>query len=66
MMGGKPVPKDLLTFCKRELMHEAWRLLLDKEFRIGFKDGWVIKCADGVTRRIFPRILTYSADYPEK
>jgi hypothetical protein len=26
----------------------------------------VLKCADGVLRRIFPRIFTYSADYPEK
>lgn len=28
--------------------------------------GLVITCADDVTRRIFPRFFTYSADYPEK
>ena len=26
----------------------------------------MISCADGVIRRVFPRIFTYSADYPEK
>jgi Plavaka transposase len=47
-------------------MHAAWRLLLDDDFKEGWRNGWVIKCADGVIRRIFPRIFTYSADYPEK
>ncbi|KIM21418.1 hypothetical protein M408DRAFT_104783 [Serendipita vermifera MAFF 305830] len=63
---GMSASKDLLTFCKRELMHEAWRLLLDGDFMDGWKHGWVIKCGDGIMRRIFPRIFTYSADYPEK
>jgi hypothetical protein len=26
----------------------------------------VVKCADGIERRVYPRIFTYSADYPEK
>jgi Plavaka transposase len=65
VLGTTP-PKELLTFCKRELMHGAWHLLLDDDFKKGWTQGWVIKCADGVTRRIFPRIFTYSADYPEK
>lgn len=26
----------------------------------------VIRCADGVERRVYPRFFTYSADYPEK
>jgi hypothetical protein len=26
----------------------------------------VIKCCDGEWRRFYPRIFTYSADYPEK
>ncbi|KAF9232549.1 hypothetical protein BU15DRAFT_90630 [Melanogaster broomeanus] len=29
-------------------------------------NGVVITCYDGVKRRVFPRIFTYSADYPEK
>lgn len=28
--------------------------------------GIVLLCADGIARRVFPRIFTYSADYPEK
>jgi hypothetical protein len=56
----------LLTHCRRELMHEVWRVLLDKEFLHAYEHGIVIKCFDGVIRRIYPRIFTYSADYPEK
>ncbi|KAG2349309.1 hypothetical protein BDR05DRAFT_972390 [Suillus weaverae] len=26
----------------------------------------IIKCCDGITRHFYPRIFTYSADYPEK
>jgi hypothetical protein len=31
-----------------------------------YRDGMIVKCSDGVQRRLFPRIFTYSADYPEK
>ncbi|KAF8595074.1 hypothetical protein BDV93DRAFT_457696, partial [Ceratobasidium sp. AG-I] len=31
-----------------------------------YKLGLVIECADGIHRRLYPRIFTYSADYPEK
>ncbi|KAK0421714.1 hypothetical protein EV421DRAFT_1724714 [Armillaria borealis] len=58
--------KALLTHCRRELMHEAWKLLLDAEFVHAYIHGIVLKCADGVYRRVYPRIFTYSADYPEK
>jgi hypothetical protein len=43
-----------------------WNLLLDDAFIYTFKYGMVIKCADGVERRVYPRFFTYSADYPEK
>ncbi|KIO20707.1 hypothetical protein M407DRAFT_29645 [Tulasnella calospora MUT 4182] len=56
----------VLAHCRRELMHEAWKKLLDPEFLSAYEHGTVVKCADGVTRRLFPRIFTYSADYPEK
>jgi len=58
--------KDILTHCRRELMHAVWKLLLDDEFIHAYKYGMVIRCADGIERRIYPRIFTYSADYPEK
>lgn len=57
---------DVLTFCKRELMQCIWLLLLDDEFMKAYEHGMLVTCGDGVTRRLFPRIFTYSADYPEK
>ncbi|KAG9119749.1 hypothetical protein FRC07_005073 [Ceratobasidium sp. 392] len=65
-MHGKPPSEDLMTHLRRELMHAVWLSLLDDEFIDAWKNGVVIDCADGVRRRVFPRILTYSADYPEK
>jgi len=58
--------KDILAHCRRELVHAVWNLLLDDAFIHAFKYGIVIKCADGVERRVYPRFFTYSADYPEK
>ena len=58
--------KDILTHCRRELMHAVWRFLLDDDFIHAYKYGMVIKCADGIERRVYPRLFTYSADYPEK
>ncbi|OSD02393.1 hypothetical protein PYCCODRAFT_1410834 [Trametes coccinea BRFM310] len=63
---GTSISDDVLTFCKRELMQRIWLLLLDDEFLEAYKHGILVECGDGVTRRIFPRIFTYSADYPEK
>ncbi|KAH9919802.1 uncharacterized protein B0H18DRAFT_936945 [Fomitopsis serialis] len=62
--GKKSSP--ILTHCRRELFHAIWKHLLDEDFVKAYIDGIVIKCADGVTRRVYPRIFTYSADYPEK
>lgn len=56
----------MLAHLRRELMHEVWGKLLDDEFVHAWEHGKVIKCADGITRRVYPRIATYSADYPEK
>ena len=47
-------------------MHGSWRIVLDDEFVHAYKYGIVIRCADGILRRVYPRIFTYSADYPEK
>jgi hypothetical protein len=40
--------------------------MLDDDFVEAYQHGIVLRCADGVIRRIYPRIFTYSADYPEK
>jgi hypothetical protein len=47
-------------------MHAIWSLLLDEEFLHAYTYGIVIQCIDGIERRVYPRIFTYSADYPEK
>ena len=65
--GAKSATPAMLAHCRRELFHAAWLLLLDDpEFLKAYTQGLVITCLDGITRRIFPRIFTYSADYPEK
>lgn len=65
-MGGKGATKPFLAHCKRELMHAQLELLLDDDFLKAYKHGIVIICWDGMARRFYPRIFTYSADYPEK
>ncbi|KAK7015137.1 hypothetical protein VNI00_019203 [Paramarasmius palmivorus] len=62
----KTQQKDIRTHCRRELMHEVWKVLLTDAFIHACKYGFVVKCFDGKERRVFPRIFTYSADYPEK
>ncbi|KAI0822193.1 hypothetical protein BC628DRAFT_1391483 [Trametes gibbosa] len=64
--GGKSASAPLITHCRRELFHAQWECLLDDEFIHAYEHGLVIDCMDGVRRRIYPRIFTYSADYPEK
>ena len=65
--GGEKLPGDaLFTHCRRELFHAQWRDLLDDEFLQAYEHGMAFICGDGIKRRLFPRIFTYSADYPEK
>lgn len=63
---GKSPTIDILAHCRCELMLKILSVIFDKEFVRQYKEGAVILCADGISRRIFPRIFTYSADYPEK
>jgi Plavaka transposase len=56
----------LKTHCHREAFHAQWDVIFDDEFVEAYRHGIVIKCCDGVERRFYPRIFTYSADYPEK
>jgi hypothetical protein len=39
---------------------------MNPDFIHAYKHGMVVNCKDGIRRRIYPRIFTYSADYPEK
>lgn len=65
-LTGEGPPAEILTHCRRELMHGVLKIVLDDDFVEAYKHGIVLQCPDGVIRRIFPRIFTYSADYPEK
>jgi Plavaka transposase len=68
--AGESWPKyrlaPLLTHCKRELYHASWNILLDDAFMEAYEHGIVVTWMDGLERRFYPRIFTYSADYPEK
>ena len=55
-----------MTHCLREFFHEQWKILLDDEFIEAWIHGIDIQCPDGIERRFYPRIFTYSTDYPEK
>ncbi|KAJ3504239.1 hypothetical protein NMY22_g17988 [Coprinellus aureogranulatus] len=44
----------------------GWRVLLDEELLDAMKRGLCFTCPDGRKRCFYPRIFTYSADYPEK
>ncbi|KAF9230351.1 hypothetical protein BU15DRAFT_57343 [Melanogaster broomeanus] len=63
---GEASSADTYTHCKRELIQAIWNLLLDEKFMHAYRYGIVVQCADGITRRVFPRFFSYSADYPEK
>ncbi|KAJ3571968.1 hypothetical protein NP233_g3408 [Leucocoprinus birnbaumii] len=57
---------NIMAHCRRDLMHAVWRVLLDEKFLHAYRYRIVITCIDGIERRIYPRIFSYSADYPEK
>ncbi|KAI5980895.1 hypothetical protein EDD15DRAFT_2380722 [Pisolithus albus] len=63
---GTSATAAVLTHCKWEVMQAIWKFLLDDDFINAYEHGMVIEFPDGVSRRVFPRLLTYSADYPEK
>ncbi|KAK2460361.1 hypothetical protein APHAL10511_007526 [Amanita phalloides] len=63
---GKPATSHILTHLCRELMHEVWKIILDDEFIDGYTHGFLMEFTDGTVHQVFPRIFTYSADYPEK
>ena len=63
---GEGASDDTERFCRREIMHAMWTLLLDPEFRKAYEEGILWECGDKILRRLFPRLFIYSADYPEK
>jgi hypothetical protein len=64
--GGKAPNPAFMAHCHREFFHEQWKVILDDDLIEAWKHGIVIICWDGIKRRFYPRIFTYSADYKEK
>lgn len=65
-MDGKRPSDKFMAYCRREVLQAQWEILLDDDFLEAYQHGIVVECCDGITRRFYPRILTYSADYKEK
>jgi hypothetical protein len=63
---GTVASKEVLKFLRRDLIHAIWHLLLSDDFIHAYMYGIVVLCADGIERRLFPRLFLYSADYQEK
>jgi hypothetical protein len=54
----EPLTDETYTYCKHELIHAIWRLLLDDKFMDAYEHGIIIKCSDGITYRVFPQFFT--------
>lgn len=65
-LTGYGVSDEILAHCRSQLMHSVWKTLLDADFMEAYEHGIVIEWPDGTFRRVYPRVFTYSADYPEK
>lgn len=62
----KGASDNMLTHLGQELMQAIWLLLLNDAFTDSYINGIVLKFLDGIVRQLYPQILTYAADYPEK
>ncbi|KAG8767288.1 hypothetical protein FRC12_006324 [Ceratobasidium sp. 428] len=65
-LGGQVFNDHLQKHVRREIFQACTRDMLNDKFLDAYKNGIKIVCNDGVERRVYPRIMTYSADYPEK
>jgi len=63
---NKAATAAMLTHLRRELVQAVWMLLMDDEFMHAYIHGFLFQLVDGILHVLFPRFLTYSADYPEK
>lgn len=61
-----PPSAEVIRFCRRELFCQIWLLLMNEKFMKAYVNGILADGGDGVKRRYFLRLFTYSADYMEK
>lgn len=67
MTFGTTASDEVLSFLRRELWQDIWtKLLLTDGLKEAYENGILVKCADGIMRRLYIRFFTYSADYKEK
>ena len=67
MHYGRAASSGVLTFLKRELFHAVLtKVLFEPDFLDAYTNGIIFVCSDKTTRKLFPRIMAYSADYPER
>ena len=64
--GGKGPNGAFMAHCRREMYQAQWMIILDDEFLDAYRHGIVIKSCDNISRRFYPRMFMYSADYQEK
>ncbi|KAG6863862.1 hypothetical protein C0991_002577 [Blastosporella zonata] len=65
LFGRTPTP-GIITFLWQELIQAVWKHLLSDKFKVIYASGIVLKCGDGIWRRLYPRFFGYSADYKER
>ncbi|KAL5537155.1 hypothetical protein ACEPAF_978 [Sanghuangporus sanghuang] len=64
---GRGASAELFTYLRRQLMQAILSLVIfQPEFLEVYTTGVQFRCSDNVTHRLFPRIMIYSADYPER
>ena len=56
----------IILQARRDLFQSVWLILLSPAFVHAYVYGVLIEFPDKIIRRVFPRILFYSADYPER
>jgi len=57
---------DMIGHLRREITHCVWEQILDSEFLKAYENGFDFKFWDGAVRKVYPRFLFTSVDYPEK
>ncbi|KAG8697132.1 hypothetical protein FRC09_008057 [Ceratobasidium sp. 395] len=66
VLGGRAMTDDMRAHTRRDMFQGCWEGVMDDEFVKACHEGIVTVCPDGVKRRVYPRIMSYSADYPEQ
>jgi hypothetical protein len=64
--NGRRPSNHLKTQLRRELFHGTLGMLINDDFMDAYDNGIKITFADGITRLVFLRFISYSADYPER